>query len=142
MIWSNFTNIKPTLQRRWIWEDVEIDLYNASAFLQSRSDRGGDWPLSTIFAMHICILSIWSIRKIHKRSWVRNALRNYLGQCSILEHSWDTYILYNTVSCAKKTEVSSGNAREEYLILFFICFFLRASFLYLLLSTLGCLLYH
>lgn len=114
MIWSNFTNIKPTLQRRWIWEDVEIDLYNASAFLQSRSDRGGDWPLSTIFAMHICILSIWSIRKIHKRSWVRNALRNYLGQCSILEHSWDTYILYITVSCAKKkTEVSSGNAREE-----------------------------
>lgn len=113
MIWSNFTNIKPTLQRRWIWEDVEIDLYNASAFLQSRSDRGGDWPLSTIFAMHICILSIWSIRKIHKRSWVRYALRNYLGQCSILEHSWDTYILYITVSCAKKTEVSSGNAREE-----------------------------
>lgn len=113
MIWSNFTNIKPTLQRRWIWEDVEIDLYNASAFLQSRSDRGGDWPLSTIFAMHICILSIWSIRKIHKRFWVRNALRNYLGQCSILEHSWDTYILYITVSCAKKTEVSSGNAREE-----------------------------
>lgn len=113
MIWSNFTNIKPTLQRRWIWEDVEIDLYNASAFLQSRSDRGGDWPLSTIFAMHICILSIWSIRKIHKRSWVRNALRNYLGQCSILEHSWDTYILYITVSCAKKTEVSSDNAREE-----------------------------
>lgn len=109
----NFTNIKPTLQRRWIWEDVEIDLYNASAFLQSRSDRGGDWPLSTIFAMHICILSIWSIRKIHKRSWVRNALRNYLGQCSILEHSWDTYILYITVSCAKKTEVSSDNAREE-----------------------------
>lgn len=44
---------------------------------------------------------------------VRNALRNYLGQCSILEHSWDTYILYNTVSCAKKTEVSSDNAREE-----------------------------
>lgn len=113
MIWSNFTNIKPTLQRRWIWEDVEIDLYNASAFLQSRSDRGGDWPLSTIFAMHICILSIWSIRKLHKRSWVRNALRNYLGQCSILEHSWDTYILYITVSCAKKTEVSSDNAREE-----------------------------
>lgn len=113
MIWSNLTNIKPTLQRRWIWEDVEIDLYNASAFLQSRSDRGGDWPLSTIFAMHICILSIWSIRKIHKRSWVRNALRNYLGQCSILEHSWDTYILYITVSCAKKTEVSSDNAREE-----------------------------
>lgn len=114
MIWSNLTNIKPTLQRRWIWEDVEIDLYNASAFWQTRSDRGGDWPLSTIFAMHICILSIWSIRKIHKRSWVRNALRNYLGQCSILEHSWDTYILYNTVSCAKKkTEVSSGNAREE-----------------------------
>lgn len=114
MIWSNFTNIKPTLQRRWIWEDVEIDLYNASAFLQSRSDRGGDWPLSTIFAMHICILSIWSIRKIHKRSWVRNALRNYLGQCSIFEHSWDTYILYNTVSCAKKkTEVSLDNAREE-----------------------------
>lgn len=113
MIWSNFTNIKPLLQRRWIWEDVEIDLYNASAFLQSRSDRGGDWPLSTIFAMHICILSIWSIRKIHKRSWVRNALRNYLGQCSILEHSWDTYILYITVSCAKKTEVSSDNAREE-----------------------------
>lgn len=113
MIWSNFTNIKPTLQRRWIWEDVEIDLYNASAFLQSRSDRGGDWPLSTIFAMHICILSIWSIRRIHKRSWVRNALRNYLGQCSILEHSWDTYILYITVSCAKKTEVSSDNAREE-----------------------------
>lgn len=113
MIWSNFTNIKPTLQRRWIWEDVEIDLYNASAFLQSRSDRGGDWPLSTIFAMHICILSIWSIRKIHKRSWVRNALRNYLGQCSILEHSWDTYILYITVSCSKKTEVSSDNAREE-----------------------------
>lgn len=113
MIWSNFTNIKPTLQRRWIWEDVEIDLYNASAFLQSRSDRGGDWPLSTIFAMHICILSIWSNRKIHKRSWVRNALRNYLGQCSILEHSWDTYILYITVSCAKKTEVSSDNAREE-----------------------------
>lgn len=113
MIWSNFTNIKPTLQRRWIWEDVEIDLYNASAFLQSRSDRGGDWPLSTIFAMHICILSIWSIRKIHKRSWVRNALGNYLGQCSILEHSWDTYILYITVSCAKKTEVSSDNAREE-----------------------------
>lgn len=113
MIWSNFTNIKPTLQRRWIWEDVEIDLYNASAFLQSRSDRGGDWPLSTICAMHICILSIWSIRKIHKRSWVRNALRNYLGQCSILEHSWDTYILYITVSCAKKTEVSSDNAREE-----------------------------
>lgn len=113
MIWSYLTNIKPTLQRRWIWEDVEIDLYNASAFLQSRSDRGGDWPLSTIFAMHICILSIWSIRKIHKRSWVRNALRNYLGQCSILEHSWDTYILYITVSCAKKTEVSSDNAREE-----------------------------
>lgn len=113
MIWSNETNIKPTLQRRWIWKDVEIDLYNASAFLQSRSDRGGDWPLSTIFAMHICILSIWSIRKIHKRSWVRNALRNYLGQCSILEHSWDTYISYITVSCAKKTEVSSGNAREE-----------------------------
>lgn len=113
MIWSNFTNIKPTLQRRWIWEDVEIDLYNASAFLQSRSDRGGDWPLSTIFAMHICILSIWSIGKIHKRFLVRNALRNYLGQCSILEHSWDTYILYITVSCAKKTEVSSGNAREE-----------------------------
>lgn len=113
MIWSNLTNIKPTLQRRWIWEDVEIDLYNASAFLQSRSDRGGDWPLSTIFAMHIWILSIWSIRKIHKRSWVRNALRNYLGQCSILEHSWDTYILYITVSFAKKTEVSSGNAREE-----------------------------
>lgn len=113
MIWSNETNIKPTLQRRWIWEDVEIDLYNASAFLQSRSDRGGDWPLSTIFAMHICILSIWSIRKIHKRSGVRNALRNYLGQCSILEHSWDTYILYITVSCAKKTEVSSDNAREE-----------------------------
>lgn len=113
MIWSNLTNIKPTLQRRWIWEDVEIDLYNASAFLQSRSDRGGDWPLSTIFAMHICILSIWSIRKIHKRSWVRNALRNYLGQCSILDHSWDTYILYITVSCAKKTEVSSDNAREE-----------------------------
>lgn len=113
MIWSNLTNIKPTLQRRWIWEDVEIDLYNASAFLQSRSDRGGDWPLSTIFAMHICILSIWSIRKIHQRFWVRNALRNYLGQCSILEHSWDTYILYITVSCAKKTEVSSGNSREE-----------------------------
>lgn len=113
MIWSNLTNIKPTLQRRWIWEDVEIDLYNASAFLQSRSDRGGDWPLSTIFAMHICILSIWSIRKIHTRFWVRNALRNYLGQCSILEHSWDTYILYITVSCAKKTEVSSDNAREE-----------------------------
>lgn len=113
MIWSNLTNIKPTLQRRWIWEDVEIDLYNASAFLQSRSDRGGDWPLSTIFAMHICILSIWSIRKIHQRSWVRNALRNYLGQCSILEHSWDTYILYITVGCAKKTEVSSDNAREE-----------------------------
>lgn len=113
MIWSNETNIKPTLQRRWIWEDVEIDLYNASAFLQSRSNRGGDWPLSTIFAMHICILSIWSIRKIHKRSWVRNALRNYLGQCSILEHSWDTYILYITVSCAKETEVSSDNAREE-----------------------------
>lgn len=113
MIWSNETNIKPTLQRRWIWEDVEIDLYNASAFLQSRSDRGRDWPLSTIFAMHICILSIWSLRKIHKRFWVRNALRNYLGQCSILEHSWDTYILYITVSCAKKTEVSSDNAREE-----------------------------
>lgn len=113
MIWSNLTNIKPTLQRRWIWEDVEINLCNASAFLQSRSDRGGDWPLSTIFAMHICILSIWSIRKIHKRSWVRNALRNYLGQCSILEHSWDTYILYITVSCAKKTGVSSDNAREE-----------------------------
>lgn len=36
-----------------------------------------------------------------------------MGLCSILEHSWDTYILYITVSGAKKTEVSSGNAREE-----------------------------